>query len=137
METINDIVGEMRCGMIPKHRQDRELLLKYAHRIEQAHEFELAVEKSKAAGEGYAAGKQSVTDCNQPVTNCHVLNTAKVREALEYLRDASREFCHLILNSKHNEIYDKYKYKEVSKIRDAIVNANFALAASARNEEEK
>jgi hypothetical protein len=66
-----------------------------------------------------------------------VNNAAAKREALEYLRDASREFCHLILNSKHNEIYDKYKYKEVSKISDAIVNANFTLSAPARNEEEK
>ena len=60
-------------------------------------------------------------------------NAAKMRDALKYLRDASREFCHLILNSKHNEIYDKYKSKEVSKISDAIVNANFILAAPARN----
>jgi hypothetical protein len=36
METINDIVREMRRGMIPKHRHDRELLLKYADRIEAA-----------------------------------------------------------------------------------------------------
>lgn len=60
-------------------------------------------------------------------------NTVKMREALGYLRDASREFCHLILNSKYNEVFDKYKYAEVSKIRDAIVNANFALSAPSRN----
>ena len=66
----------------------------------------------------------------QAVTNC---NQFKMRSALEYLRDASREFCHLILNSKYNEVYDKYKHPEVAKISDAIVNANIALAASPRN----
>ena len=62
-------------------------------------------------------------DNEVPLSNC-----AKMREALEYLRDASREFCHLILNSKYNEVFDKYKYAEVAKIRDAIANANAALA---------
>lgn len=60
-------------------------------------------------------------------------NAAKMLDALKYLRDASREFYHLIFNSKHNEICDKYKYKEVSKIHDAIVNANVILAAPPRN----
>ena len=36
METIDDIAVEMRRGMIPKHRHDRELLLNYADRIEAA-----------------------------------------------------------------------------------------------------
>lgn len=57
----------------------------------------------------------------------------KLREALKYLRDASREFCHLIHNSKYNEVMDKYKYAEVAKIRDAIANANAALALPRRN----
>jgi hypothetical protein len=69
--------------------------------------------------------------------NVSVGNAAKMRDALKYLRDASREFCHLILNSKHNEICDKYKYKEFAKISDAIANANITLSAPARNEEEK
>lgn len=60
-------------------------------------------------------------------------NTAAMRGALEYLRDASREFCHLILNSKYSEVFDKYKYAEVAKIRNAIANANTALAAPLRN----
>lgn len=60
-------------------------------------------------------------------------NTVKMREALGYLRDASREFCHLILNSKYNEVFDKYKYAEVAKIRDAIANANAALSVPSRN----
>lgn len=66
----------------------------------------------------------------QAVTNC---NQLKMREALKYLRDASREFHHLILNSKHNEICDKYKYPEVMKIRDAIANAGVVLAEPVRN----
>jgi hypothetical protein len=40
METINDIIDEMRRGMIPKHRHDRELLLNFADRIEAAHKRE-------------------------------------------------------------------------------------------------
>lgn len=70
-----------------------------------------------------AAYKQTVTDCNQ----------SKMREALRYLRDASREFHHLILNSKHNEICDKYKYAPSAKISDAIANANAALSEPPRN----
>lgn len=85
METINDIVREMRnLGRLDEKSTDkipRSLqglgLRTYADRIEAALEFELAVEKSKAAGEGYAAGKQSVTECNQHS------NAAKMREALE------------------------------------------------------
>ena len=60
-------------------------------------------------------------------------NTAKMCEALEYLRNASREFCHLIINSKYSEVFDKYKHAEVSKIRDAIANANVALSSPPRN----
>lgn len=59
--------------------------------------------------------------------------SSKQREALKYLRDASREFCHLILNSKYNGIFDKYKYKEVGEIRDAIANADLVLDAPPRN----
>ena len=60
-------------------------------------------------------------------------NSAKMREALKYLRDALREFCHLILNSKYNEVYDKYKHPEVAKISDAIANAGLVLAEPPRN----
>lgn len=151
METIDDIVREMRKD-IPRVVDAKVILRNYADRIEAAVEYTLAVEKAKAAGEGYATGVQSVTDCNQLETvdlesrciygevkeptcekSSQVGNAAKMREALEYLRDASREFCHLILNSKHNEIYDKYKYKEVAKIRDAIVTANATLSTPPRN----
>lgn len=66
----------------------------------------------------------------EALTNC---NQLKMRSALEYLRDASREFCHLILNSKYNEVYDKYKHPEVAKISDAIANAGLVLAEPPRN----
>jgi len=36
METIKDIVGEMRYGTVPKHQTDHELLAIYADRIEAA-----------------------------------------------------------------------------------------------------
>lgn len=62
-----------------------------------------------------------------------VYNGVKVYEALKYLRDASREFHHLILNSKHNEICDKYKYAPAAIIRDAIATANAALNEPPRN----
>ena len=65
--------------------------------------------------------------------NVSVGNAAKTREALKYLRDASREFCHLIYNSKYNRVMDKYKYAEVAKIRDAIANAGLVLSTPARN----
>jgi hypothetical protein len=70
-------------------------------------------------------------DCiEEAVTNC---NQLKIRSALEYLRNASREFCNLILNSKYNEVYDKYKHPEVAKISDAIANAGLVLAEPPRN----
>ncbi len=79
----------------------------------------------------------AVEQCQTEEATCkeslQVGNAAKTREALGRLRDASREFCHLILNSKYNAIFDKYKYAEVVEIRAAISNANFALSAPPRN----
>lgn len=65
--------------------------------------------------------------------NVSVGNAAKMREALKYLRDASREFCHLMRNSKYVRVMDEYKYAEVAKIIDAIANAGVTLSAPARN----
>lgn len=45
METIDDIVREMRYGRIPKHRNDRELLLNYADRINEAWDKEANIKK--------------------------------------------------------------------------------------------
>lgn len=62
----------------------------------------------------------------------------KLREALVCLRDAAREFNHQILNSKYNGILDKYTcekqgFSAALKVVGAIVNANYAIAAPARN----
>lgn len=69
METINDIVREMRCGMIPKHRHDRELLLNFSDRIEaavKALEADRDNWRRQALDEDARANvAQLVTDCNQ------------------------------------------------------------------------
>lgn len=52
METINEIIAEMRRGMIPKHRHDRELLLNYADRIEKAAKDERTSAYIKGLREG-------------------------------------------------------------------------------------
>jgi hypothetical protein len=99
METIDDIVADIRAQNQGLPEDGYALspyvhdLLRLADRIKKAHEFELAVEKAKAAGEGYSAGKQSVTDCNRleaavvrenrtSQESRQVGNAAKMREAL-------------------------------------------------------
>ena len=72
-ETIADILAEMRDfanGQEKNHCYDlREMatdnLRVLADRIEMAVDHTLAVEKVKAAREGFAAGEQSATDCNK------------------------------------------------------------------------
>ena len=112
METIDDIVAEMRKRFEPyaKSGSNDARYVAYLGYAEFADRIE-------------AARKRAITNCNQ----------LKTREALKYLRDASREFCHRILNSKYIGIMDKYKYAEVARIRDAIANAGLTLAAPARN----
>jgi hypothetical protein len=110
MATIDDILREMRKD-IPRVVDAKVILRNYANRIE------AAIKREREA------------TCKDSL---QVGNAAKMREALKYLRDASREFCHLIVNSKYNEVYDKYKYAEVAKIRDAIANANATLSAIRR-----
>lgn len=132
METIDDIVRDMRIGDIRATANTssaverkafeyiNDFLAGYADRIE------VAVRECRKTGvrpDGYKVPDEEVTNCNQ----------LKMREALKYLRDASREFCHLILNSKYNEVYDKYKHPEVAKISDAIANAGLVLAEPPRN----
>lgn len=80
-----------------------------ANEIEAAWESCLAIEKAKAAGEGYAASNQSVTDCNQ------LGNVAKMRKALEGVRDW------LVV---HNAYVDTER---------EIVKLNAALAEPLRN----
>jgi hypothetical protein len=90
METIEDIISELRNqGKYNKENVDLDwkaeevgdLQIRVADRIEEAVEYKLAIEKAKAAGEGYVVGKQSVTDCNS------LGNIAKMREALTTLVD--------------------------------------------------
>lgn len=72
MDTIRGIVDEIRRlndDGFPLDGESSHPLVEdmrlLADRIEEAYDFELAVEKARAAGEGYAAGKQSVKSCNQ------------------------------------------------------------------------
>jgi len=65
-------------------------------------------------------------------------NAAAMREALVALRDAARNFCQQILNSKYNDIMDEYKCRErgfpaLLDLRYAIPKANAALSIPARN----
>lgn len=113
METIEDIVREMRSGKLSATVECENCGSEY----EQRFSFDTLADRIEAAH------KRAVTNCNQ----------LKTREALKYLRDASQEFCHLILNSKYIRIFDKYKYPEVARIRDAIANAGVTLSAPARN----
>lgn len=62
METIDEIVADMRYGMIPKHRHDRELLLNYADRINEA----AVVRENRTCQDSLQV--QSVTKCNQHET---------------------------------------------------------------------
>lgn len=113
--------------------RNQKLATMYAAEKERADKLEAelrAIRENRAGDVVVAESETTTATCKESL---QVGNAAKIREALKYLRDASREFCHLILNSKYNAIYDKYKYKEVSKIRDAIVNANITLSAPARN----
>lgn len=122
METIDDIVVEMRKRFEPYAKSDSNDAryvaylgyAEFADRIEAAVEYTLAVEKAKAAGEGYAAGQQSVTDCNR------LGNMAKAREALKHVEKLAREFS-----------VGNYHVSEFPKILlDAIQPA---LSAPARN----
>ena len=65
-------------------------------------------------------------------------DAAALREALVCLRDAARNFCHQILNSKYNVIMDKYTcckqgFPAVLDLRYAIPKANFAISKPPRN----
>lgn len=114
-------------------RRARELAGLYAAEKARADKLEAelrAIRENRAGDVVVAESETTTATCEK---SSQVGNAAKMREALKYLRDASREFCHLILNSEHNEIFDKYKHVEVARIRDAIANAGLILAEPARN----
>ena len=56
MKTVDNVLCEMRYGMIPKHRHDRELLINFADRIEKAikREREATCEKYSQVGNAAA-----------------------------------------------------------------------------------
>ncbi len=65
-------------------------------------------------------------------------NATEMRVALVALRDAARNFCHQILNSKYNDIMDEYKcrargFPALLDLRYAIPKANVALSKPPRN----
>jgi hypothetical protein len=79
MEKIEDIVADMRYGMMPKHRHDHELLMKFADRIEAS--VKVLIEdrdswRQLALAEGARANAATGEKSSQ------VGNAAKMREAL-------------------------------------------------------
>lgn len=145
-ETLADIVSELRVlsdkWIADKSMTKTECLGLISHQI--ADRIEAAWEREKAESEANAlavggiveAERQRVVVSKTETTT--VGNAAALREALVALRDAARNFCHQILNSKYNDIMDEYKCRErgipaLLDLRYAIPKANFALAAPARN----
>lgn len=130
METINDIVCEMRKD-IPRVIDAKVILRNYADRIEAAHEFWSAVDKSRAAGEGYAAGKQAAT-CKDSL---HVGNAAKMREALYAINSINTGgLKRLLWELVESDIFDG---GIINKTISAVENARRALSAPATKEEAK
>lgn len=120
METINDIVHEMRLGMIPKHRHDRELLLNYADRLEAAHKRD--IEDATASTVKEAA--QSASEVYEPhIQSKTVGNAAKTREAL------------LKLLSIADHLLTRYALPKLAAIEILELKqiAGVALSAPARN----
>jgi len=94
---------------------------------------ELAVKIADALNRQKAEEGAETTGDSQAIRN-----SAAMREALVCLRDVARNFYHQILNSKYNDIMDKYTcckqgFPAVLDLRYAISKANFALSAPARN----
>ena len=147
-ETIDDVVKRLRDRAERRRKSGKLLQIDdkmfdlIADDIEKAIEVERKewrkmLKEAKDAIGILEERCDAVEQCQTEEATCkeslQVGNEAKTREALGRLRDASREFCHLILNSKYNAIFDKYKYAEVGEIRAAISNANFALSTPQRN----
>lgn len=126
MKTIKDIAAEMREFADAESQSiGRDVLRRriqhFADRIEADWEIQLAAQKARAAGEGYAAGKQSVTKCNQ----------LEMREALEWFwgKRSMLDFCHNNLSAKTWEDWDKvYCF-----LREFADKVQATLSASPRN----
>lgn len=83
MEAIDDIVREMRCGMIPKRRHDRELLLNFSDRIEAAVKV-LEADRDNCRRQALNEDARANATCEK---SSHVGNEAKMREALSVARE--------------------------------------------------
>lgn len=135
MESLSDIVAQMRrngdAWSEDKSTNKTECLglitLKYADLIE------AAWRREKAEIEANALEVGGIVDAARHTPG----NVAAMREALVALRDAARNFCQQILNSKYNDIMDEYKCRErgfpaLLDLFYAIPKANVALSAPAR-----
>lgn len=142
-EIERDVAAKMKSGEMVSDQYAREVvadLRKEADRLEAAwkRDEERAVEHATRHAE--AVARDNCRDCvhNPSGKNYEGGNAAAVREALLTLRDAARNFCHQILNSKYNDMMDTYKCRErgfpaLLDLRAAIPKANFALSAPPRN----
>jgi hypothetical protein len=89
METISDIVAEMRAKTAKSKDlawYDAKKWAELCNRIEMAALHQRVKDMDEAYNDGYGEAEfdsEMVTKCNQPVTDCHGLNAAKMREALE------------------------------------------------------
>ena len=108
-ETVADIVAEMRkraeevyAGQAGypeswKDQMNDDEIREIADRIEAAHkrEREAGAEAAKICGEiGEIVGRDAA--CHQPVTDCHGLNAAAMREACENIAEyAKTAACHI------------------------------------------
>lgn len=122
METINNIVREMRCGMIPKHRHDRELLLKYADRIEKASK---ALEADRDNWLRQALDEDARANAAICEKSSQVGNAAKMREALDKLLG--------VFDSGLVEYSDACDHSDTAQIQYVIDKAGEALSVPARN----
>lgn len=129
METIDEIVREMRIiGGIEEKSTDQihssfqsHGLRMFADRIEAAakREREAGAEASQICGEiGEMVGRDAA--CHQPVTDCHGLNAAAMREALS-------DACYAMFNFLKTQ---NGGYEEMS---NALDKAKAALAKPPRN----
>ena len=143
METIDEIVREMRIiGSVEEKSTDQMLssfqspgLRMFADRIEAAakREREAGSEAAQICGEiGEMVGREAA--CHQSVTDCHGLNAAAMREALEKTKSVIAT-CMEILNKipdgcDYDGLVDEVA-DELCDLRDSHVKA--ALFAPPRN----
>lgn len=129
METIDEIVREMRIvGSVEEKSTDQihssfqsPGLRMFADRIEAAakREREAGAEAAQICGEiGEMVGRDAA--CHQPVTDCHGLNAAAMREALS-------DACYAMFNFLKTQ---NGGYEEMS---NALDKAKAALAKPPRN----